>query len=166
VEAENGQDPRRTLAKTERANFDSYNRVAAKPSESDLWPRCPCQAAPRSGRSPHRGSTPAMGSNREATCHLLAADFPRHSRSTERCWTQSGGRCGARGRSTLLGEGLGQGERLQTLPLTSPLLVARTKKLSPPLILVPGPQIRNTFRAQPTLLFTISFSAAQQTRVR
>jgi pimeloyl-ACP methyl ester carboxylesterase len=45
-----------------------------------------------------------MRSNREATCHLLAADFPRHSRYTEKCWTQSGGLCGARGRSTLIGE--------------------------------------------------------------
>src|SRR6516164_9104606 len=27
-----------------------------------------------------------MRSNREATCHPLVADFPRHSRYTERCW--------------------------------------------------------------------------------
>src|SRR5918911_2940302 len=40
---------------------------------------------------------PGMRSNREETCHLLAADFPPHSRYTERCWTQSGGLCGARG---------------------------------------------------------------------
>ncbi len=39
---------------------------------------------------------------REARCHLLAVDFPRHSRYTERCWMQlsagprSGGRLGAR----------------------------------------------------------------------
>ncbi len=40
---------------------------------------------------------------RAERCHLLAADFPWHSRYTERCWTQSGGLCGARGGSTLIG---------------------------------------------------------------
>src|SRR6266702_1757839 len=36
-----------------------------------------------------RGTQPGMRSNREETCHLLAADFPRHSRYTERCWMRS-----------------------------------------------------------------------------
>src|SRR5437588_8426936 len=44
-----------------------------------------------------------MRSNREETCHPLVADFLRHSRYTEWCWTQSGGLCGARGGSTLIG---------------------------------------------------------------
>src|SRR5437773_5457564 len=39
----------------------------------------------------------AVGSNREETCHLLVADFPRHS-----CYTNRGVGCGCR-RSMLLG---------------------------------------------------------------
>ncbi|HEX6553427.1 MAG TPA: hypothetical protein VF026_11750 [Ktedonobacteraceae bacterium] len=39
---------------------------------------------------PRTASQPGMRSNREEICHLLAADFPRHSGYTERCWTQSG----------------------------------------------------------------------------
>ena len=37
------------------------------------------------------GTQPGMRSNREETCHPLAADFPGHSRYTEKCWMQSGG---------------------------------------------------------------------------
>ena len=32
------------------------------------------------------GLRPAMRSNREERCHPLAADFPCHSRYTEKCW--------------------------------------------------------------------------------
>jgi hypothetical protein len=58
----------------------------------------------------------------EHRCHPLAADFIGHCRYTERCWTQSGGLCGAVGWFTLIEEGLGHGERLQALPVTASLV--------------------------------------------
>jgi hypothetical protein len=59
---------------------------------------------------------------REARCYLPAVDFPRRSGYTERCWTQSGGLCGSCRLLQALVEGLRQGERLQTLPVTRILL--------------------------------------------
>src|SRR5258708_29348029 len=68
--------------------------------------------------------------HREERCHPLAADFPRHSRYTERCGTQSGGLCGAPGGSTLIKGCLGNGERLQTLPFTSFLVDRKSTRLN------------------------------------
>ena len=49
-----------------------------------------------------RWHPPGMRSNGEERCHPLAADFPGHSRYTEKCWTQSRGLCSAPGVSTLI----------------------------------------------------------------
>jgi hypothetical protein len=90
----------------------------------------PCLPRGLAAKSPQCEAT----GKQHATCWRLTS--PGTVRYTERCWTQSGGRCGAHGGSTLIEGCLGHGERLQTLPLTSSLgaehISSERAKLSPP----------------------------------